>query len=73
MIVPDPQAGDGKYFVKHLQATQCSSYQAPRLLEVPWCCTNGMKTPAKRLTLSEVCFGCLQSCLLFGFPQVFLQ
>lgn len=68
VIVPDPQAGDGKY-----QVTQWSPHQAPRLLEVVWGYTNAMKAPAKLWTLSEVCFGCFQCCHLFGFPQLFLQ
>lgn len=51
VIVPDAPAGDGKYLVRHPQATQCSPHQAPRMLEVLWGYTNGMKAPAKLWTL----------------------
>lgn len=73
VIVPNPQVGDRKYLVRHPQATQCSLHQAPRLLEVLWGYTNGMKALAKLWTLSSICFGCFQCCHLFGFPQLFLQ
>lgn len=60
VIVPDPQVPGG-------------TPMGPRLLEGLWSYTDGMKAPAKLWTLSEIFFGYLQCCHLFGFPQQFLQ